>query len=149
MPEYLETMVDKFTFRVATDRLYTAEGLWVKEERGQLRIGLSDFVQQRSGDIAFADLQPQGTQVTPGDLLGNIETIKVDMELISPLSGSLVQLNPAMEEAPEVINQDPFGDGWLVVIEPSQWQAERGGLLDPQAYFEQMKAEAEQEAKNL
>jgi glycine cleavage system H protein len=149
MPEFLVTTVDKFTFKVATDRLYNREGTWVKEEDGRLRIGISDFIQQRSGDIAFADLQPEGTELFPGDLLGNIETIKVDMELASPLSGSIAEINPQMDEAPEVINQDPYEAGWMLVIEPSNWDAERGGLLDPQAYFELMKAEAEQEAKNL
>jgi glycine cleavage system H protein len=149
MPEYLETTVDKFTFKVATDRLYNAEGLWFKVEGEQVRLGLSDFLQQRSGDIAFADLQPVGTELIPGDLLGNIETIKVDMELASSISGKISEINPAMEDAPEIINQDPYGDGWIIMVEPSQWEAERVGLLDPQAYFIQMKAEAEQEAKNL
>jgi len=149
MPEYLETTVDKFTFQVATDRLYNAEGLWFKEEGERVRLGLSDFLQQHSGDIAFADLQPVGTELIPGDLLGNIETIKVDMELASPISGKISEINPAMEDAPEIINQDPYGAGWIFTIEPSQWEAERSGLLDPQAYFIQMKAEAKQEATNL
>lgn len=149
MPEYLETTVDKFIFKVATDRLYDSNGTWIKEEDGRLRIGISDFLQQRSGDIAFADVQPSGTELIPGDLIVNIETIKVDMELASPLSGTIVEINPAMDDAPEVINQDPYGSGWIVVIEPSKWESERGGLLDPQTYFEQMKVEAEEEAKNL
>jgi glycine cleavage system H protein len=149
MPEYLETTVDKFIFKVATDCLYDSNGIWIKEEDGRLRIGISDFLQQRSGDIAFADLQPMGTELIPGDLLGNIETIKVDMELTSPISGTIAEINPAMDDAPEVINQDPYGSGWIVVIEPSKWEAERGGLLDAQTYFVQMKVEAEEEAKNL
>ena len=149
MPEYLETTVDKFIFKVATDRLYNSDGTWVKEEGGRVRIGISDFVQQRSGDIAFADVQPAGTDLIPGDLIVNIETIKVDMELASPLSGTIVEINPQMDEAPEVINQDPYGDGWILMLEPTNWEAERAQLLDPQAYFEQMKVEAEQEAKKL
>ena len=63
MPEYLETMVDKFTFRVATDRLYTTEGLWALAEGSRVRIGLTDFMQQRSGDVAFAEVKPEGTSV--------------------------------------------------------------------------------------
>lgn len=63
MSEFLETTVDKFTFKVATDRLYTAEGVWAKLDGDLVRVGLSDFVQQRSGDVAFAEVKPAGTQV--------------------------------------------------------------------------------------
>ena len=149
MPEFIQTTVDKFTFKVATDRLYNSEGIWVKEEDGKLRVGVSDFIQQRSGDIAFADVQPVGTELEPGDLLANIETIKVDMELASPISGSIVEINPAMDDAPEAINQDPYGAGWILVIAPNNWEAERDELLDAERYFEQMKTEAEEEAKKL
>jgi glycine cleavage system H protein len=149
MPDYLETTVDKFIFKVATDRLYNSDGTWVKEEDGRARIGISDFVQQRSGDIAFADVQPLGTDLISADLIANIETIKVDMELASPISGTIVEINPHMDEAPEVINQDPYGDGWILMVEPNNWEAEQAQLLDPQTYFEQMKVEAEQEAKKL
>jgi glycine cleavage system H protein len=149
MPEYLETTVDKFIFKVATDRLYNSDGTWVKEEDGRARIGISDFVQQRSGDVAFADVQPLGTDLIPGDLIVNIETIKINIDLASPISGTILEINPHMDEAPEVINQDPYGEGWILVVEPSHWEAEKAQLLDAQTYFEQMKLEAEQEAKNL
>ena len=149
MPEFIQTTVDKFTFKVATDRLYNSEGIWVKEEDGKLRVGVSDFIQQRSGDIAFADVQPVGTELEPGDLLANIETIKVDMELASPISGIILEINPAMDDAPEAINQDPYGAGWILVVEPSNWAAVRDQLLEPETYFELMKAEAEEEAKKL
>jgi glycine cleavage system H protein len=149
MPEYLETTVDKFIFKVATDRLYNSDGTWVKEEGGRVRIGISDFIQQRSGDIAFADVQPLGTELTPADLIVNIETIKVDMDVSSPISGTILEINPHMDEAPEVINQDPYGEGWILMVEPSNWEAEKAQLLDAQTYFEQMKVEAEEEAKKL
>jgi glycine cleavage system H protein len=149
MPDYLETTVDKFIFKVATDRLYNSDGTWVKEEDGRVRIGISDFIQQRSGDIAFADVQPLGTKLIPADLIVNIETIKVDMDLASPLSGTILEINPDMDEAPEVINQDPYGEGWILIVEPSNWEAEKAQLLDAQTYFEQMKVEAEEEAKKL
>ena len=66
MTEFLETTVDKFIFRVATDRFYSSEGVWAKEENGRVRIGLSDFVQQRSGDVAFAEIKPVGTSLALG-----------------------------------------------------------------------------------
>jgi glycine cleavage system H protein len=147
--ELLETTVDKFIFRVATDRFYNDEGVWAKEENGLVRIGLSDFVQQRSGDVAFAEIKPIGTSLAFEDEVAMIETIKVNIAYSSPVAGKVVEINPAMAEAPEAINQDPFGEGWLAVIEPVDWATDRAHLLDPQAYFARMKTEAEEADKNL
>ncbi len=147
MTDYLETTLDKFTFKVATDRLYTSEGVWAKEANGRVRIGLSDFVQQRSGDVAFADIKPVGTTLSAGDELASIETIKVNISYTSPVFGKIVEVNPAMSGAPETINQDPYGAGWLVVMEIADWGAERARLLNPQAYFDIMKSQAEEETK--
>ena len=147
MTAYLEVTVDKFIFRVAKDRLYNAEGVWAKLEGGQVRIGLSDFLQQRSGDVAFAEVKPEGTELNFGDEVAVIETIKVDIALSSPVTGEVVEVNPAMEDAPEAINQSPYDEGWLVVIAASDWEADRSNLLDPEAYFARMKVEAENEVK--
>jgi glycine cleavage system H protein len=147
--EFLETSVDKFTFRVATDCLYTQYHVWVKWEDGLARIGLSDYLQQTSGDVAFADLEPEGTQLAPGDDLASIETIKANLALPSPVSGIIHQVNAALEDAPELINQDPYGEGWLALLEVTAWQTERDNLLDPVSYFEAMQAEIEKESEQL
>jgi glycine cleavage system H protein len=149
MPDFLETTLDKFTFKVATDRFYNAEGVWAKEENGCVRIGLSDFVQQRSGDVAFAEIKPAGTALAAGEEVALIETIKVNITYTSPVSGKIVEVNPAMNDAPEGINQDPYGAGWLALMEVADWEAERAKLLDPQDYFNVMKGQAEEEAKKL
>jgi glycine cleavage system H protein len=147
MSETLEFTLDKFTFRVALDRFYSPEGIWAKPEAHGVRIGLSDFLQQRSGDVAFAEVKPAGTELKAGDEAAVIETIKVNISLAAPLSGKIVEVNPAMETAPEAINMDPFGAGWLAVIEAADWESDRLHLLSPQAYFAKMKVEAEQEVK--
>lgn len=147
MPEYLETTVDKFTFRIATDRLYTIEGVWAKPEGKLVRVGLSDFVQQRSGDVAFAEVKPVGVEVTFGGEVAVIETIKVNISLGSPVTGKVVEVNPVMSATPDSINQDPYETGWLVVIEATDWETDHSRLLDPRAYFEKMKLEAEHEVK--
>jgi glycine cleavage system H protein len=156
MSDFLAVTVDKFTFKVATDRFYTREGVWVQPSpltprpAGEgLRIGLSDFLQQRSGDIAFAEIRPVGAVLAAGDEVASIETIKVNVALSSPVSGQVIEVNPEMETAPEAINQDPYGAGWLAVIAASDWEADRSHLLDPAAYFEVVKREAEEEAKKL
>ena len=149
MTEYLETTVDEFIFKVATDRSYSSEGLWALADGNRIRIGLSDFLQQRSGDVAFAEVRPQDSTVSVGDEVATIETIKVNISLTSPVTGKVVEVNPAMSTAPEAINQDPYGEGWLSVIEATDWEADRAGLLDPQAYFMLMKGQAEEEVKKL
>jgi len=149
MTEFLQTTVDKFTFKVVVDRFYNAEGVWAKPEGQNVRIGLSDFLQQRSGDIAFAEVKPEGTSLAFEDEVAVIETIKVDISLSSPASGKIVEVNPDMETAPEVINQDPYGNGWIALIEANDWTTDQMRLLDPQAYFAKMKYEAEQEVKKL
>ena len=149
MPEFLEATVEKFTFKVATDRLYTREGLWAKLDGGQVRIGLTDFLQQRSGDVAFAEVKPVGTKLKAGDDIAVIETIKVDTWLGSPVGGVVVQVNPAMDESPEVINLDPYVDGWMAVVEVEDWEADKGNLFDPEAYFKIMVRQAEEEAAKL
>ncbi len=149
MPEFLTATVDKFTFKVATDRVYTSEGLWAIGDGQSVRIGLSDYLQQRSGDVAFAEVKPAGTALAAGDEAAAIETIKVNVSLPSPVKGRVVTVNPALETAPEIINQDPYGDGWLAVIEAEDWPADQARLLTAQAYFDQMKEQAEQDVKKL
>jgi len=147
MFDVLETTVDKFTFKVVPDRFYNAEGVWAKEENGRVRIGLSDFVQKRSGDVAFAEIKPVGTILGVGEDVAMIETIKVNITYTSPVNGKIVEVNPAMNDAPEVINQDPYGAGWLAVIEAASWEEDKATLLDPQTYFNLMKGQAEEEVK--
>lgn len=147
MTEYLETQVDKFTFKVAKDRFYTTFGVWALLYGGTARIGLSDYLQQTSGDIAFADIQPAGTVLGTGEACASIETIKVDIDVLSPLSGRILHVNPLMESSPEMINQDPYGDGWLCEIEPYSWENNLEELMDAEEYFEVMKRQAEEEVK--
>jgi len=147
MPDYLETTVGKFVFKVALDRFYNAAGVWVLADGDLARIGLSDFLQQRNGDVAFAEVKPIGTVLALEDEFAVIETIKVNISLPSPVAGRVVRTNPLMETAPEQINLDPYSEGWLCEIEPSNWEADRGTLLDAPAYFIRMKGEAEEEAK--
>jgi glycine cleavage system H protein len=147
MPDYLEIKLDKFTFKVATDRFYNKEGVWAKEARGRVRIGLSDFVQQHSGDVAFAEIKPVGTVIAVAEEIAVVETIKVNISYPSPVNGKIVEVNPAMIDDPEAINSDPYGNGWLAGLDVSDWEAQRLRLLDPQAYFKVMKRQAEEEVK--
>lgn len=148
MPAYLETTLDKFTFRVATDRLYTPQGLWVQTQpNGSVQVGIDDYGQQHNGDIAFASTKPVGTKLEAGDSFAEIETIKVMIELPSPVSGTVVEVNLAIDLTPEVINQDCYDKGWLAVFETANWETDRGNLLEPSAYFQTMQNQLQEELK--
>jgi len=147
MTDYLEFTIDKFTFRIASNRFYSDEGVWAMPENTKIRIGISDYLQQRSGDVAFAEVKSVGTLVAFGGEFAVIETIKVNISLPSPVAGRVIEVNPAMETAPEAINQDPYGAGWLAVIEVTGGETSLRHLLDPQAYFAKIKLEAEREVK--
>jgi glycine cleavage system H protein len=149
MTNYLEVTVDKFIFRVAKDRFYSQEGLWAKTQGNLVRVGLADFVQQRNGDVAFAEVKDEGLELTKEDELAVIETIKVDISFTSPVEGTVVKVNPKLDDSPEIINEDPYGEGWLTDIAPKDWESDKKSLLDAQSYFERMKVEAEEEVKNL
>ena len=153
MAEYLETTVDKFIFRVATDRLYNTDGVWVlwveSQGNGHVRVGLTDYLQQRNGDVAFAHVKPAGTKLATGEEFAEIETIKATVSLPAPVTGEIVEVNSALDLAPEVINQDPYEKGWLAVIKAANWEADRTRLLDPQGYFSVMRSQAEEELKKL
>jgi glycine cleavage system H protein len=145
MINYLEYKIDKFIFRVADDRYYTDDGLWVKPENNHLRIGISDYLQQRSGDVAFAEVKPEGTLLSIGDELVVIETIKVNISLVSPVTGTVLEVNPILDTTPEAINQDPYGTGWLAVMETEEELHSIRHLLVPLTYFSKIKKDAEQE----
>jgi glycine cleavage system H protein len=146
--EFLELTVDKFTFRFATDRYYHPDGIWaLPEEDNRVRIGLSDFAQQSNGDVAFAEVKPVGTTVAFGEEVASIETIKANVFFPTPVSGTVVEVNQALEVRPELINEDPYGEGWLAVIAASDWEADRARLLDAQAYVERVREIAEEEMR--
>ncbi|MCJ7667155.1 MAG: glycine cleavage system protein H [Anaerolineae bacterium] len=145
--EYLEAQVDKFVFKVKRGCYYTKEGIWVQVENGVGRVGVSDFLQQKSGDVAFVNLLELSTTLKQGKEMGSIETIKADVTINSPVSGVIRETNRELEVKPELINEDPYGEGWLVLVEMSGFESDRKNLLTAEEYLTVMKSQAEEEAK--
>jgi len=152
MPEYLETTVDKFTFRVAKCRFYTSEGVWIEAARSDgpshIRLGVTDYFQQHNGDVAFVTVKPPGTRLNSGDEFAEIESMKVTLELPSPVTGTIVEVNKALERTPELVNQDPYEQGWLATAESTDWETDRAKLLDATAYLATVESQAEEELKS-
>lgn len=147
MTDFLELTVDKFTFRIATDRSYDSQGIWVMKTSGGARVGLSDYVQQRIGDVAFAEVVPDDTLLRVGDELATLETIKVNLAVLSPLTGTVSAGNPLLDTEPEVLNADPYGGGWLadVVPGPDPTDGEESVMLTPVEYLALIEVEAREE----
>jgi glycine cleavage system H protein len=139
--------VDKFIFRFPRKLHYSPDGLWIMQENGLLRIGMSDFIQRRNGDIAFATLTPAGTELNAGDEIASIETVKVNFSLPSPLKGKIVEVNPSLQDSPELINQEPYGKGWMVVLKPEDLERDRAVLMTAEAYSVLARDQAEAELK--
>lgn len=151
MPEYLQTTIDKFTFRVAKDRWYVPEGIWilpVDSPTTRLRIGVTDFFQQHNGDVAFVNVKSPGTNLDPSTEFAEIETMKVNISVHSPVAGVMGAANPTLELTPEIINKDPYGDGWIIEVEASNWEVDRAQLLDAANYLSVMQSQAEEELKS-
>lgn len=142
--EFFQVTVDKFVFRVARDRRYHDADVWTKRMGDRARVGLGDFLQQKSGDIAFIELKPIGTMLTAGAEMAAIETIKVDLIVPAPLAGTIVAVNTDLATHPEWANEDCYRAGWLVEIEPRDWK-EFDALLDAETYLPQLRARAELE----
>ncbi len=148
MAEFLESTIDKFVFKVATDRLYSPDGVWVREEKGRVRLGLTDYQQQRNGDVAFVHVKEAGTVLTAGDEVAEVETIKAMVSLASPVAGRVAEVNKGLAMEPEAVNAEPYGRGWLAALEPSDWAADRVGLLDAAGYLAAMTAQARKELQS-
>jgi glycine cleavage system H protein len=118
---------------IPPDLHYTPEHEWVRNEDGRVRVGITDYAQEQLGDVVYVDLPAVGAEVTRGQVFGEVESTKSVSDLFAPVSGVIRERNEALEERPEVINEDPYGDGWMVVIETGD-DGELGELLDADGY---------------
>jgi glycine cleavage system H protein len=120
---------------VPEDLRYTAEHEWIKVTDGTLRIGITDHAQEALGDIVFVTLPAVGTQVEKGQPLGEVESTKSVSEIFAPVSGEVTGRNETLDARPELVNADPYAEGWMIEIRPSD-PAAVDDLLDAAAYAE-------------
>jgi len=113
--------------------LYTKDHEWVRIEGDTAFIGITDFAQKELGDIVYVDIPSKGKTVKQHDVFGTVEAVKTVSDLFMPLSGQVVEINSKLENVPESVNNDPYGDGWMIKVKLSN-PAESSGLLDVAAY---------------
>ena len=149
MSEYLQTVFDKFELRVHKEYHYTEDGLWAKIEDDRVRVGVSDYLQRTGGDVAFVEVVRQGSTIEKQAEFGTLETAKTTVSLLSPISGTIEQLNGILSEKPELVNSDPYGEGWLVILAPRNLEDDLKTLMNADQYFKLMLNKLETENKKL
>jgi glycine cleavage system H protein len=122
-------------YEVPKDRRYSSEDEWVLDNGEALLIGVTDYAQQQLGDIVFLELPEVGATVVRGEAFGVIESVKAVSDLFAPVSGSVVEINSELADAPERVNEDCYGDGWILSLAPSD-KSELDALMEPDAYLE-------------
>jgi glycine cleavage system H protein len=123
---------------VPDDLTYTAEHEWARSEPdGSVRLGITDFAQDALGDVVFVSLPDVGAQVSKGQSLGEIESTKSVSEIYAPFDGEVLDRNDELDARPDLLNSDPYGEGWVVTIRPTDPDA-ANGLLTPAAYQDVM-----------
>jgi len=134
--EYATVTHDKFIFRIPRQGyLFNENHCWARVAGSRARVGISDYMQQELGDLTFCELPEVGTEVGQFDAVGSVESVKAVSDIISPVSGRVVAVNPAVAETPEIINEDPYVHGWVAELELHDLESDRALLLEGEAYL--------------
>ncbi|MCF8345977.1 MAG: glycine cleavage system protein GcvH [Bacteroidales bacterium] len=112
---------------------YTKEHEWVLLEGDTAKVGVTDFAQGELGDVVFVEIETEGESLEQGDTFGTIEAVKTVSDLFMPLGGEVTEVNPKLEEDPEIVNSDPYGEGWMIRVRVSD-PSEAGALMSADDY---------------
>ena len=123
---------------VPQDLQYTKSHEWVRVENGVATVGITDHAQDELGDVVFVELPETGATLAPGDSFGAVESVKAVSDLYSPVGGEVVEVNSALEDNPEKINEDPYGEGWILKLQIS----DEGDLLSAEDYEKLLEEES-------
>lgn len=119
-----------------TDLKYTKEHEWIRDNGdGTATVGITDFAQSELGDIVFVEIEPEGFEFDQDEVFGTVEAVKTVSELFAPIAGEIVEINEQLEMEPELVNDDPYGDGWMVKISIAD-KSQLDDLMSPDEYEE-------------
>ena len=126
-------MADIKGYNMPDELYYHEEHSWARVEETRVTVGMTDFFQKESGDIVFVDLPEEEDEVEQGEVCGKIQSRKWIGKLVAPVSGEIIEVNEELEEDTSLINTDPYGEGWILVIEASDLDSELGSLMQGEA----------------
>jgi glycine cleavage system H protein len=115
------------------DLRYSEQHEWARQEEHGVRVGITDFAQDALGDVVYVDVPESGTEVRAGEPFGEVESTKSVSDVYAPISGTVTDRNPSLGDSPQLVNESPYGDGWMILIEPAGGQS-LDGLMDAPAY---------------
>ena len=121
--------------RLPDDLLYSKEHEWARVEDSTATVGITDYAQEQLGDVVYVELPETDTQVSQGNAFGVVESVKAVSDLYAPVSGRVIEVNEALADNPELVNQDPYGEGWMIKVE-IQDEAELDNLITAREYEE-------------
>ena len=147
--EPYQIKVDKWTFRVPKDLFYNENDCWARIEGDTAKVGITDFLQNMISDIIFVKFNDLGSRVEQFDEIASFESTKSVLDLLSPVSGTIQEVNEKLGQSPELANRDPYGEGWFAIIELENFENDRQNLLSAQDYFEVLKRKVETERRKL
>lgn len=124
--------------KIPPELRYTDEHEWVRLEKGKIRVGITDYAQEKLHEIVMVELPSVGTKVKAREVFGTIDSVKATSDLFSPVSGEVIEVNSSLDEAPEKVNNDPYGDGWMIIIKPDD-EKEIEKLMNAAKYQEFIK----------
>ena len=125
------------TFDVPDDCRYLETHEWAREQDGTVRVGISDFAQDELGDVVFVELPDEGEELTAGEAFGVVESIKAVSDVYAPVSGTVTAVNDGLFDQPELVNEDPFGEGWMLEVDVAD-ESELDELLSADDYRDQI-----------
>lgn len=123
-------MVKVEDYEVPENLCYHEEYLWAKVEDGKVKIGMSDFAQKQLNDIVYVELPSVGEAITQNEPFGTLESVKAVSDLIAPISGTIEAVNEELEAKPDLVNEDPYGEGWLLIVAPTNLDADLAAIMN-------------------
>jgi glycine cleavage system H protein len=123
-------LVEVGEYEVKEGLYYSENDLWASVEDGKVRVGITDYAQKQLKEIVFLELPGVGSEIEQGESFGAVESVKAVSDLVAPVSGTIIEQNEEVEGTPEKLNEDPYGEGWLILMEPSNLEAELKNIMD-------------------
>jgi glycine cleavage system H protein len=123
-------MVKVDGYEVPEGLYYSKDFEWLKIEGDKVRVGITDYAQKQLREIVYAELPTSGTTTKQNEPYGTVESVKAVSDLVAPISGTIEEVNEEVQSKPEILNEDPYGKGWLLIVKPSNLQAELANLMD-------------------